>query len=127
MSQAAFFEGHPESRRLFDVLAQHVARIGPATVKVSKSQIAFLRARNFALAWMPGQYLHHHAAPLVLTILMPSRIPSKRWKEVVEPAPGRFTHHLELWTVQDLDAQVDGWLRLAWDASARGWAGRPSL
>jgi len=119
MLRRKFFDGHPDTEHLFDVVERRLARIGPATVKISKSQIAFRRARNFALVWMPRQYLQEDAAPLVLTILMPKRIPSRRWKEVVEAAPGRFTHHLELWKAKDIDAEVDDWLRMAWDASAK--------
>jgi len=40
-----------------------------------------------------------------------------RWKQVVEPAPGRFMHHLELRTVEDIDERVRGWLREACDAA----------
>lgn len=84
-------------------------------MKVSKSQIAFRRRRNFALVWMPKMYLKREAAPLVLTILASQRLKSRRWKEVVEPSGGRFTHHLELYDAGDVDAEVDQWLRAAWD------------
>ena len=73
-----------------------MASIGDATVRATKSQVAFRRRRAFAWAWMPGQYLHGQVAPLVLTVALPARDPSPRWKQVVEPAPGRFIHHLEL-------------------------------
>jgi hypothetical protein len=51
------------------------------------------------------------AAPLVLTLSFPYRHGSPRWKEIVEPAPGRFTHHLELYSTADIDDEVTGWLR----------------
>jgi hypothetical protein len=37
-----------------------------------------------------------------------------RWKEVVEPARGRFMHHLELTEAGDIDDQVRLWLYEAW-------------
>lgn len=43
---------------------------------------------------------------------------SPRWKEIVEPAPGRFAHHLELYAARDIDAEVKDWLRAAWEAAA---------
>jgi hypothetical protein len=64
---------------------------------------------------MPEQYLHRSAAPLVLTVGLRRRDPSPRWKQVVEPAPGRFTHHLVLYATADLDDEVRGWLREAWE------------
>jgi hypothetical protein len=68
---------------------------------------------------MPARYLKRDTAPLVLTISLPYRDPSARWKEIVEPYPERFTHHLELQDVTDIDDQVRGWLREAWVAAGR--------
>ncbi|HSF43608.1 MAG TPA: DUF5655 domain-containing protein, partial [Thermoanaerobaculia bacterium] len=109
--------GHPESLHLFEAVQRAIAKAGTCTTKVSKSQIAFKRKRSFAAVWMPGQYLHRAAAPLVLTVFTPGRIQSRRWKQVVEPAPGRFSHHLEVYQSTDIDAEVEGWLQLAWDAA----------
>ena len=67
---------------------------------------------------MPGQYLTGKAAPLVLTLSFRSRKVSPRWKEIVEPTPGRFTHHLELYSTAEIDDQVRGWLQDAWTAAA---------
>lgn len=113
-----FFAGHEDSRRIFDVLASMVVAVGPAAMRVTKSQVAFCRRRAFAWAWLPGMYLHGEYALLVLTVALWRRDPSPRWKEVVEPAPGRFTHHLELWSAGDIDNQVFAWLREAWTAAA---------
>jgi hypothetical protein len=44
---------------------------------------------------------------------------SSRWKEVVEPIPGRFMHHLELFAPSDVDSAVKNWFRSAWSAAAR--------
>jgi hypothetical protein len=85
---------------------------------VTKSQIAFRRRVAFAWAWVPARYLRGQVAPLVLTIALRHLDASPRWKEIVEPAPGRFTHHLELHAIADIDAEVRGWLRDAWLASA---------
>jgi hypothetical protein len=64
---------------------------------------------------MPGKVLRGDTLPLVLTILFRERDPSPRWKQVVEPYPGRFTHHLELNEVSDIDDEVVAWLRKAWE------------
>jgi hypothetical protein len=54
---------------------------------------------------------------LVLTVYLPYRDGSTRWKQVVEPAPGRFTHHLELVDPAEVDEEVTSWLRAAWEAA----------
>jgi hypothetical protein len=66
---------------------------------------------------MPGQYLQRASPPLVLSVFLRRRDASPRWKEVVEPARGRFTHHLELNALADLDDEVRTWLREAWDVA----------
>ncbi len=105
-----FFGDQATSRQLFNALLDMVNDIGPTEQRVTKSQIAFRLKRPFAWVWMPGRYLRGRIAPLVLTISFPKRDPSPRWKEIVEPTPGRFMHHLEVYSVADLDQQVRGWL-----------------
>ncbi len=113
-----FFAGHDESRRIFEGLRQMIDALGPAEMRVTKSQVAFRRRRAFAWAWMPGMYLRGKPAPLVLTLALPRRDLSPRWKEIVEPRPGRFTHHMELRASMDIDEEIRAWLQEAW-ADAR--------
>ena len=118
MTLDEFFEGQDESRQLFEALCRMVNAIGSAELGVTKSQIAFRRRKAFAWVWIPGKYLRGKTAPLVLTLSLRSRNASPRWKEIVEPSPGRFTHHLELYSINDIDDQVRDWLRAAWMAAA---------
>jgi hypothetical protein len=111
------FADQPLSKALFAAVLRAVEGIGAASVQTTRSQVAFRRRRAFAWVWRPGQYLKGHTAPLVLTVALPWRDGSPRWKEVVEPARGRFTHHLELRDPGDVDAEVAGWLRQAWEAA----------
>jgi len=112
-----FFAGHDASRRIFDALHDAVGALGSAELRVSKSQVAFRRRVTFAWAWMPDVYLGEGHAPLVLTLSFRRPDPSPRWKQIVEPRPGRFTHHLELHHVADVDDEVRAWLQLAWTAA----------
>ena len=118
MTLDEFFQGYEASRQLFDALRDAIDAIGPAELRVTKSQIAFRRRVAFAWAWLPARYLRGRVAPLVLTLSFRHRDASPRWKEIVEPAPGRFTHHLELYAVTDIDDEVRDWLRNAWMAAA---------
>ena len=113
-----FFAGRDESRLIFDTLRAADAAVGEAELRVTKSQVAFRRRRAFAWAWIPGTYLRVRHAPLVLTVSLRRRDSSTRWKEIIEPRPGRFTHHLELYTPSDIDDQVRTWLREAWADAA---------
>lgn len=115
MTVAEFFEGDPEASGIYQALADAVRQIGPAEVRVSKSQISFRRRHPFAATWRPDRYLHGRGAPLVLTVFLRRRDASSRWKEVVEAAPGRFTHHLELRSAEEVDEEVRQRLAEAWE------------
>lgn len=117
-----FFAGYDESRRVFDALRAAIEALeteasGVVEVRVTKSQVAFRRRKAFAWAWVPDRYLGGGHAPLVLTLSFAERDGSPRWKQIVEPAPGRFTHHLELWSEREIDDEVRGWLQAAWEAA----------
>lgn len=117
MTPDEFFVGKPLPQTLFALVQHAVDVIGPARMAITKSQIAFWRRHAFAWLWMPDRYLRGHPAPLVLSVALPQHDQSSRWKEVVEPAPGRFMHHLELHDPTDIDSDVRSWLQLAWDAA----------
>lgn len=112
-----FFAGQDESRQVFEAVQSAVEDVGSAELRVGKSQVSFRRRKAFAWVWRPGQYLRGKTAPLVLTLSFPARHSSPRWKEIVEPAPGHFTHHLELYSIADIDDEVRRWLRDAWAAA----------
>ncbi len=109
-----FFADFQESQKIFDAINTSTEPLVPLTLQITKSQIAFRRRRAFAWAWIPGRYLLGRGAPLVLSVALRRRDSSPRWKEIVEPAPGRFMHHLELHTADEIDAEVGRWLREAW-------------
>ena len=112
-----YLDSHPDSTALLEHLRQAIVAIGPVEEKESKSQLAFRRRRTVASAWAPGQYLGQCAAPLVLTLTFPERDQSPRWKEIVQPRPGAYTHHLELNDPSEIDDQVRGWLQRAYEAA----------
>lgn len=66
---------------------------------------------------MPGKYLRGKTASLVLTLSFRFRDASPRWKQIVEPTPGRLTHHLELYSATDIYEEVRAWLQAAWQAA----------
>jgi predicted transport protein len=113
----SFFTGRKLSRQIFEAVRLAIQAIGAAEMKVSRSQVAFRRRVNFAILWMPGVPLRRKAAPLVLTLSFRERDASPRWKQIVEAAPGRISHHLELYSPVEVDREVSAWLRAAWEAA----------
>jgi hypothetical protein len=115
---ADFFRGDEEARAIFVAIRGAVALLGEATLRVSKSQIAFRRRIAFGWVWLPGKYLKGKRPPLVLTIGLHRHDFCARWKQVVEPYPGRFVHHMELNAPEQVDQEVRALL-----AEARSAAG----
>ena len=114
MEIAEFFADSPEALAIHSALVACVSNIGEAEFRISKSQIGLFRKHVFAAIWKPKQYLKGKRPPLVLSIYLKRRDDSCRWKEIVEPAKGRFTHHVELASSEDVDDFIAARLREAW-------------
>ncbi|AXE24908.1 hypothetical protein C0216_16910 [Streptomyces globosus] len=113
-SPEEFFEGCDRGLALYEAVAEAVAALGSdATgIRVTRSQIAFRRRRGFAWVWRPDRYVRS-SAPAVLSIALPCRVESDRFKSVVHPAPDVWMHHIELYDPAEVDAEVRAWLAAA--------------
>ena len=118
MTLDEYFKEKDESRKIFDSLRSVIQTFDGVKMRVTKSQVAFYRRKSFAWAWIPGKYVRGKVALLVLTLSLSFKDASPRWKEIVEPRPGRFTHHLELHFISDIDDEVREWVRAAWTEAA---------
>lgn len=114
MTLEEFFTGRNDSLRIFVAVRSAVDDLDSVALHVTTSQVAFRRRIGFAWVWIPEMYLRGRVPPLVLSVSLRRRDDSSRWKEIVEPYPGRFMHHLELHDVSAIDAEVRAWLAEAW-------------
>lgn len=117
MNENDYLGSDVATRSIFLAIDSAVTAVGEAERRVSKSQIGFYRKHPFAAVWRPDQYLSGTRPPLVLSVFLLQLDRSPRWKEVVEPKPGRFTHHLEINDASEIDHQVREWLREAWTSA----------
>lgn len=116
MTPEEFFGGYPAGLRLYRAVEDAIAGLGPAEVRVTKSQIAFRRRTGFAYVWRPGQYLRSDV-PAVLSIGLRREVVSPRFKEVAHPTRTVWMHHLELRDPGQVDAEVTAWLAEAYHAA----------
>jgi len=117
MTPEEYLTGHPLAQDVFDTVRALTAETG-AEVRTTTSQIAFRRRRGFAFLWLPGRYLAHPTADVVLSVDLGRHDDSPRWKEVAHPAPGHWLHHLEIHALPEVDDEVAGWLREAAERAA---------
>ena len=112
-----FFAGKPKSLAVYRQVQALLQDLGPVSVRVSKSQVAFRRRRGFVYLWNPQQYLPNARADLVLSLALTRHDRSGRFKQVVHPTERIWMHHLEIHDVADIDQEVAAWLREAADAA----------
>ena len=115
MTPEEFFDGNPLGWSAYERVSSLLRALGDFEVRVSKSQVAFRRSRGFAYLWLPGRYLAHPQAPVVLSFALGREDRSARFKQVSHPSPKHWMHHVEIHDPDDLDDEVATWLREAYD------------
>jgi hypothetical protein len=114
-----YFQKKPGADKLFYALMRACAGLGDAFYLVQKSGVALGAPRHYGYAWLPPREVSGRPPVyLVLTLRLPRRIDSPRFVEIVEPYPGRYTHHMILSDAAQLDDELIGWLREAKGALA---------
>lgn len=112
-----FFDGHPAELALYEALFQKLDRACPeGSVKVQKTQISFYGRHLFAAASLPVRRRKDWPRMcLMVTVGLPYRPDSPRIAAAAEPYPGRWTCHILVTETGQLNAELMGWLREAWD------------
>ena len=114
-----FFDGHPEELALYEALFRRMDGAFPeGTVKVQKSQISFYGRHLFGAASLPIRRRKDWPERcLVVTVGLSHRLDSPRVAVAVEPYPNRWTHHVLIERPEQIDAELIGWLREAYEFS----------
>lgn len=114
METEFFFAGKPHEAALYEVLAQQLRqRLGPFDVLVQKTQLALRTGRIFTCVSLRGK------GCIVVTFGLPARVASARIWQAVEPHPNRWTHHVKVYSSEEIDDELLGWLQAAYDFASR--------
>ena len=115
----AFFQPAPRALPLYEALEALLREQFPVlNIRVQKTQITFSSRHVFACVSLPGRKLGNRSdAALLLTFGLAFRLEHPRIAQVVEPYPGRWTHHLLLHEAEELDPQLMDWLQQAYGFS----------
>lgn len=112
-----FFVPDDTAVSIYRSFAARILALPGVQVRATKSQVAFRARRAFAYAWAPSRYVTSDVS-VVLSIALPERLPSERFKQVAHPSPSVWMHHLELRRVEDVDPEVVGWILQAYDRAS---------
>ena len=118
----SFFDKMPEALPLYEAIREWIClEFGNVTVKVQKTQIAFANRHQFAFVSLPFRRKGWPEVCVVLTFGLGRRVEHPRIAEVVEPYPGRWTHHVVVQRADEVDEEVKEWVREAyWFAEGKG-------
>lgn len=117
----AHFAGKPWALKLYQAVrgaVQGFGGPGAAVAQAAKTQVAFHRRTAFAWLWLTRDHLHRGPDDLVLSFGLRRPLASPRVKQSAHPTPSRWTHHVVLRDAAQLDAELVGWLREAWEDAA---------
>lgn len=114
-----FFDRMPSLLPVYAALRRQVLERCPGTsIRVSRTQISFCSKYIFAMASLPWRRVKGWPEEyLLVSFGLGYKKESPRIAQAVEAYPGRWTHHLLALSPGDIDAELLGWLREAFDFS----------
>ena len=116
-----FFDGHQEMYSIYESFEQTLLHQYPQTkIKVQKTQIAFSNRYIFAcVSFMrPKKKSELSASYFVLTLGLSYPLESERVAIKTEPYPGRWTTHIVIHKMSDLDQELFDWVKQAYEFAA---------
>ena len=111
-----FFNGKPAALPLYEAFATRLlSEIGNVTIKVRKTQISFSNKYNFAfVSFLPARKAKERPATYItVTFGLRYKKESPRIDVASEPYPNRWTHHVLISSVDEIDDELMGWIKEA--------------
>lgn len=106
-----FAKSGPGGQAAYEAVLAAVDAFGGVRVEEKKTSVHLMRKTAFA-------GVHPRRDAILLNIRLASPIESARVRNVEQVSANRYHNELLLTSEQDVDAEVAGWLRAAFDLSA---------
>lgn len=113
-----YFYKQPDALPLYEAFADAVTKLYPETeIRVQKTQISFYDVHMFAcVSFLRVKKKKELPDPyLVVTLGMPYPLESPRVAVKTEPYPGRWTTHIVIGEMEEIDGELLSWLKEAHD------------
>lgn len=107
-----FFDPMPQMRPLYIALREKLEEMYPdMTIKITKTQISFRNRHVFAMASLPFRRIKGWPKEyLLISFGLSCRKQSPRIAQSAEPYPGRWTHHVPIQRLEEVDEELLGWI-----------------
>ena len=116
-----FFREHMDALPMYEKLEEQIlAQIPDVKIKVAKTQITFANKRGFAfVSFNPCRKTAQRPKVwMTVTFGLGYRKESPRIDVSTEPYPGRWTHHVMVGCVEEIDEELMDWIKEAAEFSA---------
>lgn len=117
-----FFDKHPDALPLYETFEDKVRTIvSDVRIKVQKTQISFYNKHMFACVSF-ARVRKKKDCPenfIVVTISLNHKLESPRVDIATEPYPNRWTHHLLISDMSEIDEELMEWVEEAAEFAAR--------
>ena len=117
----SFFGEHMDALPIYERLENAILTLVPGVrIKVAKTQITFAKRYGFAfVSFYPCRRAKDRPAVwMTVTFGLGYRKESPRIDVATEPYPGRWTHHVMVGSVDEIDEELLGWIQEAAEFSA---------
>ena len=116
-----FFGEHMDALPMYEKLEEQIlSRIPDVKIKVAKTQITFANKRGFAfVSFNPcRKAAQRPKAWMTVTFGLGYAQKSPRVDVATEPYPNRWSHHVMVGSVAEIDEELIGWIKEAAEFSA---------
>lgn len=117
-----FFDKHPDALPLYETFEDKMRTIvSDVRIKVQKTQISFYNKHMFACVSF-ARVRKKKDCPenfIVVTISLNHKLESPRVDIATEPYPNRWTHHLLISDMSEIDEELMEWVEEAAEFAAR--------
>ena len=108
-----FFSQRIEALPLYEKLEENILAVIPdVKIKAAKTQISFSNKRGFAFVSFNPCRRAKERPPVWMTVSfgLGYRKDAERIDVATEPYPGRWTHHVMVGSIEEIDEELMGWL-----------------
>ncbi len=109
-----FFNGHEQAIPLYEALERQIqARIPDVQIKTAKTQITFAGKRGFAFVSFNPCRKAKDRPPVWMTVSfgLGYQKHSPRIDVATQPYPGRWTHHVMVGSLEEIDEELLDWIQ----------------
>ena len=113
VNELPFFDSKPDALALYEAFREAVlGKVSDARIEVKKTQISFFDRRMFAaVSFAPVRKAKDRPKTfLTITFGLSYRKESDRIDVAVEAYPNRWTHHVMIGSVEEVDEELLSWI-----------------